>query len=453
MALTSDTSAAIKAREKVSYFAVNVGNIPIMTLIGSFLLIFYTDVAGLDPAAVGTMFLITRIFDGVNDPLMGFIIDHLPRTKWGRFRPYIAIGSIVCAVNFLLLWLGPSIATAGKLAIAYVSYFAIGITFDMMDIPLNALIPVMATKDRERTTLSIIKSLGYGAGSVLFTLPIIPVVQAFPTQRDGYHAVIIIAVIFIIALSNLGTAGIKERVSMVPVERYKAKDLGRILTLLPVIGLFLTTLMGSISGGTVNAIAIYYFTYVTGDPAFMVTFSFFTLLLGGLGIIPAMYLVRRMGNKQVWMAGTAAALVPSTIALFIPHDQPFLLLIIIGVGRVGLGFSGIVNYALQADIMDYVDWKRGHRTEGAIASIFSFITKAGIAIGAAIPGYVLAFTGYVPNQQVQSPAVTGGITFLFLHVPVIICVSSLLCMGFLYPISRDVSVQMQIDLAKKRAFR
>ena len=123
----------MKGREYISYFAVNIGNIPIMTLIGSFLLIFYTDVVGLDPAAIGTMFLVTRIMDGINDPLMGYVIDHLPRSKWGQFRPYIVLGSIVCGLNFLLLWLGPSLTPASKLLIAYISYFTIGISSDVLE--------------------------------------------------------------------------------------------------------------------------------------------------------------------------------------------------------------------------------------------------------------------------------------------------------------------------------
>nr|MDO8110289.1 MFS transporter [Candidatus Sigynarchaeota archaeon] len=154
MAIDSDRNEATEPRinwkEKLAYFSVNVGNIPIMTLIGGFLLIFYVDVVGLDPAAVATLFLITRVLDGLNDPIMGYIIDHLPNTKWGRFRPYIVLGTIICGLNYLLLWLGPSLAAFNKLVIAYISYILIGITFDLMDVPLNSLIPVMSTSEKER---------------------------------------------------------------------------------------------------------------------------------------------------------------------------------------------------------------------------------------------------------------------------------------------------------------
>ena len=441
--------APIKFREYASYFAVNLGNIPIMTLIGSFLLIFYTDVVGLDPAAVGTMFLISRIFDGVNDPMMGYIIDHLPRSKWGRFKPYIFLGSIICGINFLLLWLGPSLAPSYKIVVAYITYFCLGISFDIMDVPLNSLIPVMVTGQKKRTTLSIIKSIGYGLGGILFTLPIVSFIQSFPTAREGYHALIIIAVIFIITLSCLGTLGIKERVKPVSTKKYSIKDYFKIFSLQPVIGLALTALIGGIALNVASTTALYYFTYVTGDANFFTFFTLATLIMGAAGIIPALFLARKMGNKQVWMYGMTIGLIPSTLALFIPSSQPILLIIFIGLGRLGTGFASIVNYALQADLMDYVDWKRGHRAEGAIAAIFSFITKAGGGIGSAIPGFILAATGYVPNQSQDLPAITG-IIFLFLWIPVIATIASLLCMGFLYTINQKRAKRIQDELTSRR---
>lgn len=119
----------VTLKEKISYVFVNLGNIPITTLISSYLLIFYTTVCGMNPAACATLFLIARILDGLNDPLVGFIIDHLPNTKYGHFRPSLIIGTILCSLNYLLLWFGPMMASAGKLAIAYVSYLLIGVLF------------------------------------------------------------------------------------------------------------------------------------------------------------------------------------------------------------------------------------------------------------------------------------------------------------------------------------
>lgn len=96
----------IKFKEKLAYATVNFGNIPIMTIINGYLLIFYTNICGLSPAACATLFLIARILDGLNDPLVGFVIDHCPNTKFGHFRPTLIVGTILCSANFLMLWFG-----------------------------------------------------------------------------------------------------------------------------------------------------------------------------------------------------------------------------------------------------------------------------------------------------------------------------------------------------------
>lgn len=152
----------IGLREKAAFACANVGNVPIMALISGYLLIFYTDVCGMNPFAVGTLFLITKLLDGVNDPIMGFVVDHLKPGRLGRFRPCLIFGTIICGLNYILLWLGPAYAPDGlKLLIAYISYILIGITFDLMDIPLNSMIPVMSDDMKERNLLSLIKGAAY----------------------------------------------------------------------------------------------------------------------------------------------------------------------------------------------------------------------------------------------------------------------------------------------------
>ena len=212
---------SISAKEKAAFFVVNLGNIPLMSLLGGFLLIFYTDIVGLNPAMIGTLFLLSRVLDGINDPIMGYVIDHLPKTRMGRFRSYIIIGTVITTVVFLMMWLGPSIAPTGKLAIAFISYILFGFVFDLMDIPLNAMIPVMSAYDNDRNILSNIKGIAYAVGGMVIYIVTIPVVSSFPTQRQGYHVLIIAASAFVLVFSIIGTLGIKERVYPVSEEGYQ----------------------------------------------------------------------------------------------------------------------------------------------------------------------------------------------------------------------------------------
>ncbi len=100
---------AIKIRgiEKFGFALTNLGNIPIMTLLNTYLLIFYTDVIGISPAVVGILFLCSRLLDGVSDPVLGFLIDRFPNTKFGKYKPILILGTIICCLNYLLVWFSP----------------------------------------------------------------------------------------------------------------------------------------------------------------------------------------------------------------------------------------------------------------------------------------------------------------------------------------------------------
>ena len=187
----------IKMREKLSFAMANFGNIPIMTLINGYLLIFYTNICGLSPAACATLFLIARFLDAINDPLVGFMIDHLPTRKMGHFRPTLILGTILCSVNFLLLWFGPMLSTSGKLAIAYVSYILLGVLFPVMDISLNSLLPVM-TEDMNYRNTSIVglaAALGMGVSQASASLSAFP---AWVTTIFGKSPVVIATLVAII---------------------------------------------------------------------------------------------------------------------------------------------------------------------------------------------------------------------------------------------------------------
>ena len=140
-------SDRLKVSEKLGFALTNLGNIPIMTLLNTYLLIFYTDVIGVNPALVGMLFLVSRLLDGVSDPLIGFVIDRFPRTKIGKYKPVLILGVIICCLNYLLVWFSPLLFPAQKIIAISISYILLGITFDFMDIPLNSLIPVLTQED------------------------------------------------------------------------------------------------------------------------------------------------------------------------------------------------------------------------------------------------------------------------------------------------------------------
>jgi len=445
----SKTITPITLKEKVSFFVVNFGNIPIMTLISVFLLIFYTDVVGLDPGAIAFVFIITRTIDAFNDPLLGYVTDHLPKTKWGKFRPYIVIGSIFCVINYVILWLGPGLATSDKLLIVFVSYLLLGITFDLMDIPLNSMIPVMSETGKMRDTLSLIKSFGYTFGSIVFYFIAVPVVSSFSTPLIGYSVLIISTSIFVVLASFIGTLGIKERIEPIKKEKYSTIEFFKVLGAKPVFTHFLSSLISSIAGGVATAALIYFLTYVMGMPELAGVFAIIAVVATFIGLGMAKPFLNKYGKKYTIVIGSFISNVPKFFVLLVDPSDLLMLLLIFLISGIGGGFGMVVGYGLQADNTDYIEWKQGNRTEAAIASLVSFVNKAGLGIGAALVGFVLAITGYIPNVP-QNPSAISGIYWAFIILPAILGLISGLIILFFYPLTKELNIKIALELNERR---
>ena len=439
----------VNKREDTFFFMANLGNIPIMTLIGAFLLIFYTDVVGLNPAAVAILFIFARVLDGFNDPIIGYIVDHLPRTRWGKFRPCIVIGSLFCSLNYMILWLGPSMAPNGKLLIAYISYILFGITFDLMDIPLNSLIPVMSETEKERNSLSLIKSLGYMSGTIVFTLLTIPFISSFPSAREGYHVWIIIVCIFVFGFSSIGALGVKEKVQPILKEKYNVKYLGKIIGNRAIFTHFIANLLITIAIGANAAAGIYFWTYVVKIPALIGIAVIFGALGILIGYIVGTPFTNRFGKKYTMCVGLLIATMAALLIFITDYNNFLILFSIFVLFGAGQGFYSMVSYGVQADNTDYVEWKRGYRAEGAIASLNSFIQKAGLGIGAAITGFILAATGYTPNVE-QTAQTIQGIYWAFVLIPGILAFISTLIIYIAYPLTKEKNLLIAKELNKRR---
>jgi GPH family glycoside/pentoside/hexuronide:cation symporter/glucuronide carrier protein len=445
-----EQESLLSLKEKLGFIAVNLGNIPIMTLMGVYLLYFYNVVVGLDLIAIGTLFLIARLMDAINDPIMGFVIDHLPRTKLGRFRTYLIIGTIICSINYALLWIGPSIASSGKMVIAYITYLLFGFTFDLMDIPLNSMIPVMSDRDRDRNTLSNIKGLAYMIGALLWVIGTVPFVSSFPTEQQGYHVWILIASLVILVFSILGTLSIKERILPVNEEKYALRDIIKILGAKPVLILFFETLLVQIGNAVTGAVGLYFFTFALGaEVLFPIVGS--SIVIGVVvGAIFCPSLIKRFGKKTTKIFAGIIMIIGPVISLFLPLNQPILFVVVTLLTSPGLGISSILNYGIQADNMDYIEWKLGFRAEGAVASLQSFIVKAGGGFGSAIAAYSLALINFDADLIIQTNETLQGLVYVVYGIPAIFIVGALLVWAFGYPLDRLARKKMMDELIEQR---
>lgn len=437
----------IKMREKLSFAMANFGNIPVMTLINGYLLIFYTNICGLSPAACATLFLIARFLDAINDPLVGFIIDHLPTRKMGHFRPTLILGTILCSANFLLLWFGPMLSTSGKLAIAYVSYILLGVLFPVMDISLNSLLPVMTEDMKERNSLSSIKGLAYVIGALVIGVAA-PLILGDTSNKQGYINLVLIMTAVIFFFSIIGTMGVKERVKPQMENSYSVKELFKILSQKPVYITFLAVLLYSIGSNIVNAANTYFYTYIFED----LTLASIITLITCVTVFPATMvignLIGRFGKKKMYAIGLALAGLAPIIRLLDVRNIPLLIVSVLIAG-IGAGFAAPLNYGIQADNTDYIEVSMGIRAEGAVASLSSFVSKCAMGIGGAIPGYLLQLAGFDSKAAVQNDDVINVIVLCVLILPAIVNVVAIVIFSKGYPITKE-KLNEQICLMREK---
>ncbi|MGM0168520.1 GPH family glycoside/pentoside/hexuronide:cation symporter [Enterococcus sp. AZ135] len=429
--------------EKMGFALTNLGNIPIMTLLNTYLLIFYTDVVGINPAVVGTLFLISRLLDGFSDPLLGFLIDRFPNTRFGKYKPILVLGSIVCCINYLLVWFSPLLFTSQKILAISISYILLGITFDLMDIPLNSLIPVLTGRESERNVLSSIKGISYTVGPTLLNIVAPLILANHNSQVSGYLLLIIGTVIVVVFFTIVGTLTLKERMieqidhSKENKKNYSIKDAMKILKVREVATLFISMLFITAATNIFNGSLLFYLNYIIKDTRLLSLASFLGLFsaLGAGVIVP--HISRKFGKVKLY---TAALILISGAMLILIGFKNSKLIFLVGYVLVqfGLGFTNTLQYSISADNVDIIRKKLGFEPAALIASLNSLIMKFAMAVGGAIPGFILSYSGYVANKEQVNSASTGIIVTTFV-IPVVLYILTMMIFNYGYGFSPNKS--------------
>lgn len=413
------TKPRLRLREKAGYSlgdaSINVFN----QTAGAFLMIFYTDVFGLSAAAVGTLFFVARMFDAINDPLMGVVADRT-RTRHGKFRPYILWMAAPFGLFCFLVFFTPPLGPEGKLAYAYVTYIGIMIILTMIGIPYSSLMGVLSPDPAERSQVSTIRFVAAAAGGLVVQGSTLWLVDLFGggDEQVGYATTAAIyggVCTFLLLLTFLWT---KERVEP---PRSQQQSLRRdLLALLGNRPWFILSLVGilvivaaSIRGG----VGAYYFKYYVEDQKVFAAFMVFGTSFYLIGIACTQLLVRFFGGKRRAFAILAAINGLANLAYYFIGPDQFVPM---------FGFSAVAAFAtgplfpliwtMYTDVADYGEWKTGRRTTGLVISASSFAQKFGWSFGGSVGGWILGFYGFQPNVA-QSPEVIHGILLMMSIFP------------------------------------
>ncbi|WEK37463.1 MAG: MFS transporter [Candidatus Pseudobacter hemicellulosilyticus] len=425
---------ALSIKEKVGYGFGDFASSMFWKLFSVYLLYFYTDVFGLPALAVGTMFLVTRIWDTALDPLIGILSDRTS-TRWGKFRPYILWMAIPFGVAGVLTFSAPELGNTGKLIYAYGTYTLMMMVYSAINVPYASLMGVMTPDIKARTTLSTFRFIFAFAGSIFVLATTEPLVDklsgAFGARdaRTGWQLTLLCYALVVVVLFYLTFRWTRERILPQKAQQGNLKtdlaDLGRNIPWFVLLGAGIATLIfNSLRDGA----AIYYFKYFFKEQSSLrlsftditIPYSSLYLVVGQaaniVGVVLAKPVSDRIGKKKTFLFAMLLAAVLSCIFYAFREDQ---LLLIFGFQFLISICAGSVFpllWSMYADIADYSEWKTGRRATGLIFSSSSMSQKLGWTLGGALTGWLLAYWGFAANQ-VQSAAAVNGIRLMVSLLP------------------------------------
>ena len=458
----------IKLKEKIGYGFGDMASSMFWKLFGSYLMIFYTDVFGLPAAVVGTLFLVTRVWDSAFDPIVGVVADRT-HSRWGKFRPYLLFLAIPFSVIGVLTFVTPPFGDNGKLVYAYVTYSLMMMVYSAINVPYASLLGVMSDNPKERNTLSTYRMAFAYIGSFIALLLFMPMVnfwsghsKEIAAQQQGWTlAVAVIAVMC--ALLFIGCfAFTRERVKALHEKqaplKEDLKDLWKNRPWWILLGAGVAALVfNSIRDGA----TVYYFKYFIVEEDFQ-TISFFgvSFVLSGLylsvgqianiaGVILAAPVSNHIGKKQTYMGSMAIASVLSILFFWFDKDNLALIFTFQILISICAGSIFPLLWSMYADCTDYSELKTGNRATGLIFSSSSMSQKFGWAIGSALTGWLLSYFGFVANEVQQAEAIQG-IKMFMSFLP---AAGTLLSIVFIsmYPLSEKKMLEISAALKSRRA--
>lgn len=454
----------IKLREKIGYGFGDMASSMFWKLFGSYLMIFYTDVFGIPAAVVGTMFLITRVWDSAFDPIVGIVADRT-HSRWGKFRPYLLFLAVPFALIGILTFVTPTgWSMTAKIVYAYVTYSLMMMVYSAINVPYASLLGVMSPEPHDRNILSVYRMMFAYLGSFIALLLFMPMVNFFSTghtEQHGWMIAVIVIAVMCTALFYGCFALTKERVKPIKEKQNPLKeDVKDLLHNRPwwiLLGAGISALVfNSIRDGA----TVYYFKYfVVEESHSTITLFGIPFVLSGLylavgqaaniiGVILAASISNRIGKKKTYMSAMILATVLSIVFYWFNKDDLGLIFIFQVLISICAGCIFPLLWSMYADCADYSELMTGNRATGLIFSSSSMSQKFGWAIGSAITGWLLAYFGFQANAA-QSEEAIHGIKMFLSFLP---AVGTLLSVVFIsiYPLSEIKMKEITEELEQKR---
>jgi len=446
----------LTTKEKVTYGFGDLGNGFMFDMGQLYLLKFFTDVAGIPAAVGGGIFLITKLFDAIVDPIVGAYIESR-KIKPGssKYKPVMMISSIVLAILSVFVFLTPNFSLEGKIIYAYVSYMAWGVAYSFTNIPYGTLAATMTQDPQERTSLAAFRQLGSTLALLLSSLFVIPMVTRFPNEGIGYPVAIGIMAVIGVGAFYVTYKNCHEQVPTISKALNKTEKIGfkdivkTVSTNRPLLVIIFMTIFSISAFNLRSAMLIYFCQYNLGNMMLLPYVSFASIGCSLLGVVAMPILSKKFGKKNAVIIGFAISIIADVINFIIPlHLVTFIILQ--SIGYFGLSIPNGMTWALVSDAIDYGEWKTGEKRGAITYSVFNFSRKIAQSVAGFASGIGLALIGYVPKVA-QTAGSLIGIKGLLLLYPAIALGVAIVIISLLYNLSDEKYLEIASELRKRNS--
>jgi len=443
----------LSRKTKIIYGAGDLGFSLTTTIIGAFFLLFLTDVVHIRPAYAGIAIFTGRMWDWVNDPIIGHISDRT-RSRWGRRRPFLLFGALPFALAFVMMWYRPpfesDLALVAYYAIAYV-VFDTAATFVYM--PYFALTPELTADYDERTSLTSYRMFFSIFGSLLsFTIPLM-IVGTFNPENDG--RVLLMAAIFG-AMSALPLwlvfFNTEERESYASQEKPKIlPTLKAALKNRPFVFGAIIYLLTWVCMNVIQTVLLFFVKYVLRleqQSDLVMALIFVT----GIIALPLWeYASRKMEKRKAYALGISFLAAVLMVLIMVGATAPFWMVIVLCVmAGVGVSAAHVLPWAILPDAIEWDEYQTGERHEGVFYSLITLMNKVASSVAIPLTAVLLDVTNYVPNADNQPASALLGIRLLMGPIPALLLTTAII-FAIRYPLDRDSYSKVVAELEERRA--
>jgi glucuronide carrier protein len=412
----------------IGYGAGDAANNLAFTTATMFLLVYYTDVAGISAAAAGTLLLAVRIFDAFADVFAGRVVDRTFSRRFGKFRPFIMFGSLPLLLLSVATFSVPQLGETGTLLYAYVTYAALGLAYSLVNIPYGSLAGAMTQDPGERAKLGSARMIGALLVGSALGIFVAPLIKPGADLQSTFTTVTLIFVVIGAALYFFTVLTAKERVPRTVPNVTLKQSMDTLKGNKPLLMLCLSSFFFLTGYLALTSVQLYYLRDVLRRldlyPVLSITQLILTFVLAAF--MPR--LVRTLGKKRVYIGSSLLTVVGGVIIFLTPPSQVWVGFTGLLISLVGVLAVNSVVWALEADTGEYGEWKTGVRTEGITYALFSFTRKTGQAVGGALAAYALALGGY-KSGAVQTAEAVLGIQVAAGAMPAIMTILAVLVMS------------------------